>query len=297
MRQCGLSAVQLCCKGCETPHIVPFRCGARTCPTCAPLGARALAARVGARVAVHDLIMEQERWDGVGPKQRRSWRMVTLTSHADDDLNARFDSAALRARVRHVRAAFGRFWRLSTWGMQVRPDGSGRKRSRRDTSYIYAQEVSPRGMVHAHVLVYGEYVSQSTIQHWWERAMGEDARVDVRGITGVADALREVLKYATKGEKGIRSRASRAASVELSLRNVHRIGIGGALRKVKVTGSDQDSDDVTAEDLHATVELHCHACGVIGWWRWSGIVEPAIVIENGGFGPLRHVPPPRHRAT
>lgn len=296
MRQCGLSAVQLNCNGCSTAQIVPFQCGARTCPTCAPLSARGIARRVGARATVHDLIMEVEPWDGDGPKQKRSWRLVTFTSRADHDLNARFDPPALRKRVRHVRGLFGKFWRLTPWGKQVRPYGFGRKRSRRDTSYIYAQEVSPRGMVHTHVLVYGEYINQAQLQIWWEQVMKEPiARVHVEGITSVEDALREVLKYATKGEKGIRAQSERAASVECALRNVHRTAIGGALRRVKIADCEGATVDATADDLHDTIELHCHACGLVGEWHWSGILEPGIVQENGGFGPLRLVLPERHR--
>ena len=70
-RQCGLSAVQLNCKCCSASTLVPFRCGAQTCPTCARLGAAAVADRTAARVAVHDLLMEAEPWDGSGSTQKR----------------------------------------------------------------------------------------------------------------------------------------------------------------------------------------------------------------------------------
>ncbi|MGH7690544.1 MAG: transposase zinc-binding domain-containing protein, partial [Gemmatimonadaceae bacterium] len=54
LRNCGVGAVQLKCKACSTTHLVPFRCGARTCPTCARIAAAAIAGRIAARVAVHD---------------------------------------------------------------------------------------------------------------------------------------------------------------------------------------------------------------------------------------------------
>lgn len=289
LRQCGSFAVQLKCRGCDAPHLVPFRCGARTCPDCARLGAAAMAGRVGARVALHDLLMEQQPWDGIGPAERRSWRMLTLTSKAVAHIDDRFQVGALRRQVRTVRQAFGKFWRSTPWGSQVR-HGAKRKRSRRDTSYIYAIEISPRGMVHAHVLVYGEYSSQAALSELWSRALGERARLDVRAVrdrAGVSGALREVLKYATKGESRSPAVAVRAAHVELALRNVHRIALGGALRNVRISDSTGAVEDVTAADLHDCDELSCHSCGLIGEWRWSGIVEPGVVQENGGFGILK----------
>jgi hypothetical protein len=64
LRECGRGAVQLDCKACAATHLVPFHCGARTCPSCARRGAAAIAERVASRVAVHDIIMESENWDG-----------------------------------------------------------------------------------------------------------------------------------------------------------------------------------------------------------------------------------------
>ena len=34
LRDCGLAGVVLKCNSCGTRHLVPYRCGARTCPTC-----------------------------------------------------------------------------------------------------------------------------------------------------------------------------------------------------------------------------------------------------------------------
>ncbi len=293
MRQCGLSAVQLNCKCCSASTLVPFRCGARTCPTCARIGAAAVADRTAARVAIHDLQMESEPWDGPGNAQKRSWRMLTLTTRAEADVDARFNRHALRTQVRRVRAVFSQFWRSTDWGRQVRDGGARRKRSRRDTSYVFAQEVSPSGMVHVHALVFGEYIPQLVLEAAWGQCVRGRARVDVRtvaGPRGVASALREVLKYATKGEKGVRVQPERAAAVELAFRNVHRLGLGGAVRRVRVSESDGATDDVTPADLVDDGALSCSTCGVVGEWTWVGIVSERLVADVGGFGPI-HGPP------
>ena len=224
--------------------------------------------------------------------------MVTLTSQADANVEARFELGALQEQIRHVRRAFMAFWRLTPWGRQRREGTKRAKRNRKDTSYIYALEVSPQGMVHAHVLIFGEYLPQNLIQAAWTKAMGELARVDVRTVDpkgGVAAAIQEVLKYVTKTEKGTRTRIWRAAMVELAMRHLHRTAIGGALRLIKVT--EANIDEIGMEDLHATHELACECCGVVGAWRWTGIVDPGIVVENGGFGTLQHALPARRRIT
>ena len=290
LRACGLDAVQLNCKCCSTPHLVPFRCGARTCPTCARDGAAAVAERIAARVAVHDLIMEAEPWDGPGNGRRRSWRMVTATLKAGPNVDDRFDPESLRRQVRRVRRAWGPFWRSVSWGRQVRDAGSRRKRARKDTSYVYAQEISPSGMVHIHVLVYGEFIHQKELEGAWSKAIGEKARVDVRAVKSLNEmsgALREVLKYATKGEKGSRTQASRAAAVEIAFRNVHPVGLGGAVRRITIPESSGESEDVRDEDLHDTRVLVCEGCGVVGEWKWIGVVSAEVVRENEGFGRLR----------
>jgi hypothetical protein len=290
MRACGRDAVHLACKCCTTSHLVPFRCGARTCPTCARLAAAAIADRISGRVTVHDEIMAHEPWDGPGRAQQRGWRMVTLTARADEDVDARFDRHALRRLVARVRRAFPQFWRRTDWGRQTRDESSRRKRSRRDTSYIFALEVSPRGMVHVHALVYGEYISQASLTRTWSQVLGEAALVDVRRVRhdgGVAGALREVLKYATKGEKGVREQPIRAAAVEFALQNVHRVGLGGAIRRIRIADSSGATEDARPEDLHATKVAACESCGVIGEWRWAGRVSEGIVSNNRGFGIVR----------
>lgn len=171
MKDCGRAGVHLRCNACGAPHIVPYRCGARTCPTCARKTAAAIAARVEARIADHDRRMQSEEWDGGGRSRNREWKHVVHTCRATRDADGRFDPTALRANVLRVRKAFPRFWRMTPWGAQVRDALTSRKRSRRDTSYVLAEEIAPGGVVHIHALVYGEYVSQSELQELWSKAL------------------------------------------------------------------------------------------------------------------------------
>jgi hypothetical protein len=288
LRDCGRAGIAIECCVCGAPHIVPYRCGARTCPACSRRHAARIAERTARRAAVHDLIMENEPWDGhtVYP-QRRSWRHLTLTTPAPHDLETRFDPRVLKATVRRVRAAVSRFWRRSPYGAQKRDQLTGRKRSRRDTSYIVGIEVAPGGMVHAHMLIYGEFVSQARLERAWSLAFGQPAFVFVRslrGSNGIESAIKEALKYATKGEADERTQAAHAAAVELAFWNVKRLSIGGAMRGIHAGDQKPDGDDGRPEDLHARKQLACMACGAIGLWKWRGALAPSAVLGRGGYG-------------
>lgn len=295
MKECGRGAIQVRCNGCSTAYLVPYRCGARTCPTCARKSSAGIAARIEARVVAHERLMQGQVWDGNGASLNRQWKHLVLTCPASRDVARRFDPAILRASVRQVRKSFASFWRMTSWGAQVRDPLTSRKRSRRDTSYILAEEISPRGMVHLHVLVFGEYVLQSELQELWSEALGKKAIVHVSairgGAAGIAEGLREVLKYATKGEKKARSNARRAAAVELAFRHLKRVSVGGALRNIRVRPSDSNAEDTQPEDLHASHEMRCLVCGEAGNWHWSGRVDRGVVMRNGGYGLLAEAPP------
>ena len=288
MGRCGQAGVTMTCGACGAPSVFPYRCGARTCPSCARRVAAAVADRADQRVAAHDLIMSTQGWDGVGRPQRRGWKMLTLTARMT--VECRFDPDELRQQIRMLLANFRRFWRVTDWGRQKRDSRTHRKRSRRDTSYIRAIEVSPKGMVHLHVLVYGEFVPQRLLQSIWSDICGDLAIVDIRAVRGVRRALREVLKYATKGEKGPREQARHAAAVELAFRNVRRVEYGGALRGVRTPESSGGDDDGQPEDLHNYRVAACAVCGSVGDWRWAWTVDAATVQRNGGVRPPDHCP-------
>jgi hypothetical protein len=99
----------------------------------------------------------------------------------------------------------------------------------------------------------------------------------------VSKAIREALKYTTKGEKGARDQARHAAAVEIAFRNVKRVSIGGALRNVRLGDSTGPDEDAKPEDLHAVKQLKCEGCGSHGPWEWGGNVSAEKVVANGGY--------------
>ena len=287
MRDCGEKPLALACGGCYSVHLFPERCNARTCPTCAQRGAAAVAGRISERIAVHDVILAAEPWDGPGRRQKRSWRMVTLTSPTDIREADRWQAEAMRARVKAVGEALSHWWRLTDWGRQVRDGGKRGKRSRKDTSAVAALEIAPGGMVHFHVLVYGEYQRQGELQDAWQKALGVPlAIVDVRSVgKDVTGGIREALKYATKavGE----DRAERAAVVELALRNTKRVRIYGALKAIQCRSEEAGYEEATDEDAHGHHVAACQACGLLGDWCYMRAhVDRQTVSRNGGFGLL-----------
>lgn len=261
-----------------------------------------MAERITERIKVHSLVMESEPWDGPGEPPRttfgdrhgRSWKMLTLTTPALEDLEARFDPGTLRSAVRRVRDAFPRFWRRTPWGCQVRDPASRKKRVRRDTSAVTAIEVAPGGMVHMHVLVYGEYVPRALLAEVWGGVLGLDgpAVVDIRSVDfhDPTRGIREALKYATKGEGSRRDQARKAAAVEYALANTKRISVLGALREIQGRSESADSEDVRAEDLHDDHDASCEACGLLGQWKWVSNMGAAAVTAVGGWGLLRAPP-------
>lgn len=296
IRECGESAVLMCCTACGSLHLFPVRCASRTCPECARRGAAAMAERLLERIQVHNLIMEAEPWDGPGEPhawsgsdpQGRAWKLVTLTCPAVADEEARFDPDALRAAVKRVRKAVMAWWRSTPWGRQVREPGSREKRVRHDTSLVCAIEIAPGGMVHAHVFVYGEFVPQEELALALGRALGLDgpAILDIRAVDreDPTHGIREALKYATKAEGTRQEQATRAAAVEYAFRHVHRVGIAGALRKIRGRSTTPDCEDVQGDDLHDEAEAACEACGAIGEWAWGRILSHTAVAANAGWG-------------
>ena len=149
-------------------------------------------------------------------------------------------------------------------------------------------------MVHVHMLVFGEYVPQEVLAEEWGRATGQDGPgiVDVRSVNprDIAGGIREVLKYATKGEGTQRVQARRAAAVEYAMANTKRISILGALRTIKGRSEEADSEDIQADDLHNRAEAACEWCGTLGEWKWVGQDSTRTVASNGGWGLLRAPP-------
>jgi hypothetical protein len=296
---CGEAGARCDCADCGTPHVLPYRCGARSCPTCAHT-ASAVACEKVARKAETAALELLGPWDGPGETRHKAWRVLVLTTAAEKTEAERYDPATLRAYVKLVRRAWGTFWRSTPWGRRVNDvskRGRATKRVRRDTLAAMGIEVGDGGMVHIHAAIYGEYVDAAEIAELWKAAcpVGGFVRLrlmrEKRGgppVTSASsdafrNALREVLKYLTKGHKTatalggapLAERARRAAAAELAMRGVRRVETCGALRLVP---------SLTDKDV-ATESKPCLACTVPpSAWTWRGVRAPEYVRLNGGYG-------------
>jgi hypothetical protein len=165
--------------------------------------------------------------------------------------------------------------------------------------------------VHVHALVFGGYVPQPELQNLWTEVLGEElAIVHITAVRGdLRDAVREVLKYATKGHGNVFDQARHAAAVEYAFRQVRRISVGGALRTINP--GDAAFEDATPSELSvtlleeknggtATQARPCEACGAPGPWELIEFASAFEVDVNGGFGLVRKTErataPPRREA-
>ncbi len=280
---CGEAGARCDCGDCGTAHVLPYRCGARSCPTCAHVASAVACEKVATR-SEHALaaLNMADTWDAPGKARAKAWKLLTLTTTAKATAAERYEPATLRAYVKEVRRAVGLFWRATRWGRRVNDvSASGRatKRARRDTLYAVGIEVAPGGMVHVHLAVYGEFIPTIELRETWTTVCAVGGFVNVKAMRtsdagGFRDALREVLKYVSKGDKEPGKRAERAAVVEYALRRIRRVELGGALRMVPA---------VSALDV-ATNARKCETCGGGASWTWRGMRAPDYVRRNQGFG-------------
>lgn len=287
LRSCGEAGAVLFCAECDCSHVVPYRCTARSCPTCAHIASAVTVERLAKRseAALRDLRID-DQWGGVGPHRRKTWKLLTATQETAGDYaeDSRFEVRALDRSIQRVRRAWGPFWRSSPWGkpLVMRHEVTGRKtiRSRKDTIFAMGIEVAPGGMVHLHAAIYGEYVPDTEIRAQWERQLGRGGYVKLNRMAddsaeSFRKSLHEVLKYVSKGEASGRQHI-RAAAVELAMRGVRRVEMGGAIRRMQ---------QLTNQDVIKSAAPPCADCGTAGGkWRWGGLRNRAYVEANGGFG-------------
>ena len=281
----------MCCLNCGRVSIFPARCGARTCSTCARRAWLIVIERAEERLALFDMLLVGQRYEGPGSPQKLGYKLLTLTTRTPYSREDRFNVEGLCERVSVMRHWFRKFWRKTDWGRQVRDLTTGSKRSRRDTAFILALEIGPSGNVHLHVLVHGEFLPQALLQSLWSEVVGELAIVDVREARSRRGALQYVLKYLLKGAGGQRPRPQQAAAVESALRRVRRVEMGGALRRActapSVVSGGEPASAVEAAEVRRGA---CENCGEVGSWLWRGRIAPSEVMALGGLGLLPEGP-------
>lgn len=286
LESCGEAGARIRCSCCQAAHLAPYRCGARSCPTCAHIASAVAVDRVAARAERAVELGAATTWEGDGWPRSKQWYMLTLTQQTAGRYGdrSRYELVNLVPAIRRVRRGWGPFWRTTRWGsLVIAPSPyTGRRgsRTRRDVMFAMGLEVAPGGMVHAHASVYGEAVEETELRKLWQAAIGRAGFVKLRRMQAATpddfrQSLRETLKYVTKGERGPR-RHEVAALVERALQRIRRVELGGALRLRGDLASPQSLVYASAQQ--------CEGCGEKGQWEWGGMRAPEYVVENGGFG-------------
>jgi hypothetical protein len=218
--------------------------------------------------------------------------MFTGTQQTDGVSGAdeRFYPRMLRRSLKRARRGWGYFWRGLPWGKIVRTtsETTGRRttRARRDTMFAFGLEVAPGGMVHCHAAVYGEWIDAQQLRDAWETAISWPGFVKIKAMRAADDnsfrkSLHEVLKYLTKPSPAVAgitremSNPIKAANIELAMRGMRRVEMGGAIRR---------APRITAADLAYEGQQSCLECGAAARWHWLAIKPPSYVAANKGFG-------------
>lgn len=308
------SVVRECIHAGDAQYLYPYRCELRTCPECAKRLSRAIAAsyssvlmRTFRGLPAHVRRGEELATDWRplnlppgGPKGRR-WRIVTLTRPNPGG----WDPERLLHQVRDTRRMVTELWR-ETWGsyraQRVKADDAM-------VGAVFGVEVSPNGMVHAHVLVFGHYWPQPDLAARWERITGDSRVVDVRAVRIsprkvaalaaegrkatfreylVAGVL-EVLKYAVKPPELVGGEGFKAlAAIEYAYAGTRRIGsLGIFFGRVAETMADPEYSPPIGGVCCPTCEAPAHLGELTG---------PGGTAARLRFGAAWHPathPPPR----
>jgi len=215
------------------------RCWLRVCPHCAAAFANKLRSRYEERVAVV-LSANVPQW---------SLKKLELTMRRSADLES--DLLALHKMTKKLYKHF--------WGDDKRAGA------------FACAEVGPRGgNVHAHVVVYGRYVSHESIKRYWEKLSRKHRAIYADTDEGQGDrivwirrikpgqAVSEAIKYITKfakREKDEDGQASFVLSVEdlaalhFALKGKRRVWSWGAFYGVDDVGEEGEGLQELADDL------------------------------------------------
>lgn len=284
LRSCGEAGAALSCSCCGVNQVVPFRCGARSCPSCARIASAAAVDKLMARLTwALEVKRIRELWEGPGWPAPKVLQMLTLTQQTPFAYGdgRRFHFPALRKAIRRARDGWSASWRMMPWGQRIKdrsPSGQLGTRLRRDIAWAMGVEVAPGGMVHVHAAVLGERVREEDVRKPWEQSIGRRGFVRVSPVKEDAGTLRkafaETLKYVSKGEKGPR-RYDRAAVMELAFRGTRRVEMGGAFR---TRGELLGPRDIMYQGANPC------PCGTGSPLDWVGVIAPPLVAANGGYG-------------
>jgi len=164
-RDCGRKGIVLRCEN-NPDHIyyVPFHCDSRICTGCG--GRYAARIRKQYRAALEELAR-------ISRKNGKNLKLLTLTKKKSDN---ELTPESIRDFQRKVGRMIRRFY---DGGLSVREVGKGFN-------------------LHAHAIVFGEYVPQAELSKAWLKLTGDSQVVDIRRVKRRKIPLAYILKYISK---------------------------------------------------------------------------------------------------
>jgi len=93
-------------------------------------------------------------------------------------------------------------------------------------------EIGSRNNVHAHILVYGPYISQEYLSNCWKKVTGDSYIVDIRAVKDMNIALYYITKYIHKAPEF--EQLEQYTSFLKALKRVKRLHTYGTMYGVKI---------------------------------------------------------------
>lgn len=152
-------------------YLKPFRCESPICPYCMRI--RGFKIQNQYREVVKYLSENQ------GIQGGHTWKMITLTYYKESrgDFLRRIKPSQkdIKNFFRRIRRDFGK-----------------------DIGMIASMEISKESLLHYHILYYGPFIQQKELSRIWKEITKDSYIVHIEKVTTLDEALKEVLKYATK---------------------------------------------------------------------------------------------------
>lgn len=158
---CGKKVIRLKCKCCGAVCFRVYKCGHRLCQDCAKQKSRELF------FELKEIIKRTKVPFGM------RYKLITLTIRHKE----------FKEAVNQAVKGLSKFFHNV-----LEPNGIG--------AFAHL-ELSPKGVVHWHILYLGKYLPQAQLSREWARITGDSPIVDIRAVTG-EKGLFEVCKYIVK---------------------------------------------------------------------------------------------------
>lgn len=203
-RDCGQKGIVLRCQNNpDHTYYVPFHCDLRICPVCGNRYAARI--RKQYRAALEEL-------GRISRRNGKNLKLLTLTKRSDNELTPE--------SIRDFQKKVGRMIRkFYDGGLSVREVGKGFN-------------------LHAHAIVFGEYVPQAELSKAWLKLTGDSQVIDIRRVKRRKIPLTYILKYISKPCKF--DRPEDYVVYLKAIRGTRRVHSYGALYGIKPSESRKD---------------------------------------------------------